>query len=41
MPGGAAFGPGFHNSGNAVCTTNSYTDFYGAFDFMVGAEFYL
>ena len=37
----AAFGPGFHNSGNAVCTTNSYTDFYGAFDFMVGAEFYL
>ncbi len=37
----AAFGPGFHGSGNAVCTTNSYTDFYGAFDFMVGAEFYL
>jgi hypothetical protein len=37
----AAFGPAFHASGDPVCTTNSYTDFYGAFDFMAGAEFML
>jgi len=37
----AAIGPAFHSGGNAVCTTHSYTDFYGAFDFMVGAEFML
>ena len=36
-----AFGPGFHASGAAVCSTNSYTDFYGAIDFLIGAEFYL
>jgi hypothetical protein len=36
-----AFGPGFHGGGNQVCTTNSYTDFYGAVDLLVGAEFYL
>lgn len=36
-----AFGPAFHNGGNSVCTSQSYTDFYGAFDFMAGAEFLL
>jgi hypothetical protein len=37
----AAFGPAFHGAGDPVCTGNSYTDFYGAFDFMAGAEFML
>lgn len=38
--GGFAFalGPGFHSSGTCG---GSYTDFYGAFDFGVGAEFIL
>lgn len=34
-----AFGPGFH--GSSVCKNNSYTDFFGYFDFLVGAEFIL
>jgi len=34
-----AFGPGFH--GSSVCNNQSYTDFFGYFDFMVGAEFVL
>jgi hypothetical protein len=37
----AALGPAFHSGGNSACTSNSYTDFYGAFDFMMGAEFML
>jgi hypothetical protein len=37
----AAFGPGFHGAGDPVCTSNTYTDFYGAFDFLAGAEFLL
>lgn len=36
-----AFGPSFHGGGAAVCTTNSYTGFYGAFDFMLGTEILL
>lgn len=36
---GVAFGPGFHSS--SVCKRESYTDFFGYFDFMVGAEFML
>lgn len=36
-----AFGPGFHGAGNIVCQNTSYTDFFGYFDFMVGAEFIL
>jgi hypothetical protein len=38
--GGAnfAFGPGFHEA--SVCSAG-YTDFYGAFDFQLGAEFIL
>jgi hypothetical protein len=34
-----AFGPSFHES--SVCKMQSYTDFFGYFDFMVGAEFVL
>jgi hypothetical protein len=34
-----AFGPGFH--GSSVCKNTSYTDFFGYFDFLVGAEFVL
>jgi hypothetical protein len=34
-----AFGPGFH--GSSVCKNSSYTDFFGYFDFLVGAEFVL
>jgi hypothetical protein len=34
-----AFGPGFH--GSSVCKQQSYTDFFGYFDFLVGAEFVL
>lgn len=34
-----AFGPSFH--GSSVCKQQSYTDFFGYFDFMVGAEFVL
>ena len=33
------FGPAFHQSSN--CDANSYTDFYGAFDVQIGAEFIL
>jgi hypothetical protein len=36
-----AFGPGFHSGGSFVCQTTSYTDFFGYFDFLVGAEFVL
>ncbi len=38
-----AFGPNFHASGAAFCGKGdrSYTDFYGAFDFSLGAEFIL
>jgi hypothetical protein len=36
-----AFGPGFHGAGSVVCQNTSYTDFFGYFDFMVGAEFVL
>jgi hypothetical protein len=36
-----AFGPSFHERGAALCTNTSYSDFYGAFDFHVGAEFVL
>jgi hypothetical protein len=35
----AAFGPSFHQS--SVCKQQSYTDFFGYFDFLVGAEFVL
>ncbi len=36
------FGPGFHGGSNyAACQRSSYTDFYGAFDFSIGAEFLL
>jgi hypothetical protein len=34
-----AFGPSFHSS--SVCKNVSYTDFYGYFDFLIGAEFVL
>jgi hypothetical protein len=34
-----AFGPSFHQS--SVCKQQSYTDFFGYFDFLVGAEFVL
>ena len=34
-----AFGPAFHSS--SVCKRESYTDFFGYFDFLVGAEFIL
>ena len=34
-----AFGPSFHQS--SVCKQSSYTDFFGYFDFLVGAEFVL
>ncbi|HZS42298.1 MAG TPA: hypothetical protein VFF06_35955 [Polyangia bacterium] len=36
-----AFGPSFHQRGAALCTSTAYSDFYGAFDFNVGAEFVL
>jgi hypothetical protein len=36
-----AGGPGFHQAGNSCGTLKSYTDFFGYFDFMVGAEFML
>jgi hypothetical protein len=37
-----AFAPGFHASNTtAACGHGSYTDFYGAFDFNIGAEFLL
>jgi hypothetical protein len=36
-----AFGPGFHGAGSIVCQNTSYTDFFGYFDFLVGAEFVL
>ncbi|MDB4969270.1 MAG: hypothetical protein JWN44_4959 [Myxococcales bacterium] len=36
-----AFGPGFHGSGTILCSNKSYTDFYGYFDFLIGAEFVL
>jgi len=37
------FGPSFHQAGAAFCGkgNSSYTDFYGAFDFSIGAEFIL
>jgi hypothetical protein len=36
------FGPGFHEGSNVTgCKHNSYTDFYGGFEFNVGAEFIL
>jgi hypothetical protein len=37
-----SFGPGFH-SGSAVasCKREGYTDFYGSFEFNIGAEFIL
>ena len=34
-----AFGPSFHSS--SVCKQTGYTDFFGYFDFLVGAEFVL
>jgi hypothetical protein len=34
-----AFGPSFH--GSSVCKNQSYTDFFGYFDFLIGAEFVL
>jgi hypothetical protein len=34
-----ALGPGFH--ADSPCGPNGYTDFYGAFDFALGAEFIL
>lgn len=36
-----AIGPSFHQRGSSVCANNWYSDFYGAFDFHVGAEFVL
>jgi hypothetical protein len=37
-----SFGPGFHSGSNvATCQHNSYVDFYGAFEFNIGAEFIL
>jgi hypothetical protein len=36
-----AGGPAFHGSGTACGIQHSYTDFYGYFDFMLGAEFFL
>jgi hypothetical protein len=38
-----AFGPAFLGSGTntSPCQTNSYVDFYGAWDFLIGAEFLL
>lgn len=36
-----AFGPGFHGAGSPICQDKSYTDFFGYFDFLVGAEFVL
>jgi hypothetical protein len=36
-----AFGPGFHGGGSIVCQNTSYTDFFGYFDFLIGAEFVL
>ncbi|HEY2743874.1 MAG TPA: hypothetical protein VGL86_04605 [Polyangia bacterium] len=36
-----AFGPGFHGAGSIICQNTSYTDFFGYFDFLVGAEFVL
>jgi hypothetical protein len=36
-----AFGPGFHEAGSPICQNTSYTDFFGYFDFLVGAEFVL
>jgi hypothetical protein len=33
-----AFGASHHGSGDPVCSTNGYTDFYGAFDFSLGTE---
>ena len=38
---GLAFGPGFHGAGSIICQNTSYTDFYGYFDFQIGAEFVL
>lgn len=36
-----AFGPGFHGAASPICQDKSYTDFFGYFDFLVGAEFVL
>ena len=36
-----AFGSSFHQRGSATCSSIAYSDFYGAFDFNVGAEFVL
>jgi hypothetical protein len=36
-----AGGPGFHQAAGGCGLLQSYTDFYGYFDFMVGAEFLL
>ena len=38
-----AFGPNFHGAGAVLCGkgNDSYTDFYGAFTFSLGAEFIL
>jgi len=36
-----AFGPGFHGAGSIICSNKSYTDFFGYFDFLIGAEFVL
>lgn len=36
-----AFGPSFHGAGSVACQNTSYTDFFGYFDFLVGAEFVL
>jgi hypothetical protein len=36
-----AVGPGFHGAGSPICQSTSYTDVFGYFDFLVGAEFVL
>jgi hypothetical protein len=36
-----AFGPAYHERGSTVCAQGTYTDYYGAFDIMGGAELLL
>jgi hypothetical protein len=36
-----AFGPAFHAGGDPLCSTQAKTGFYGAADFLLGAEFLL
>jgi hypothetical protein len=36
-----ALGPAMHGGGASVCKTQGYTDFYGAFDLLIGAEYVL